>query len=133
MAQLNKVENNNGASEVQIKKHAGNLRVLTGVITKLTMAATALETRFQSVEENVWNVVVQLQGFSQNMATIQKQLATMAPGTFPISENPVYPAIPPRLAPFSQMPEIPQVTPISWDYDMQQREEQWTIGNTTRA
>jgi len=95
LAKLNKLETNNAASEAEIKKHAGDIQVLTGVITKSTTVAVALETRFQSVEANVGKILVQMQGFSQNMTSIQNQLSIMAPGNFPLQAHPGYLGAPP--------------------------------------
>ena len=56
----------------------------------------------------------------------------MAPGTFPLPANPAYLGIPPRFPPYSLTPET-HPTPMTWDYDVLQREEQRITGNMPPA
>ena len=104
ISQLKQLKKNNAVSVGNIKKQARGIKVLTGAIIKSTTVAATLQLRFQSVKNNVGNILVKMNEFSQNMAPIQKQLATMAPGTFAQPENPTYLNMSPRSAPVHLVP-----------------------------
>ena len=124
---LNKLESNNAASVTEIKKHVGDMQPLTGATTKSTTVTTARETRFQSMEANMGKTLVQIQGFSQKVTSIQNQFSIMARGNFPLSAYPEYLGAPPWITPYT-LSAGSSLSPMVWGNETLSREELRNIG-----
>ena len=132
LAQLQKLESNNLASEAEIQKHTGDIQALTGVITHLTTVAAGLKTRFQSVETNVAKILAQKHSFDQNIISIQNQLSVLASGTVQLPIHPGYLGAPPRITPYTLTPGSPP-SPMTWENASPPWEEIRNSGNIPPA